>query len=182
MRPDRIIVGEVRGEEAKTMFTAMDTGHNGVLGTLHANNTKEAIIRLKSEPMSIPESNLPLLNLILAIKRQYVPGKGIKRFVSELAEIERMENKVLLSNIFEHEPDSEKIQRTSVPSRTVETISKALGVEKKEVMDEINLRKNVLEWFERNGIESYLDVTQSIQKYYENPDEFINKLYKDSKK
>ena len=182
MRPDRIIVGEVRGEEARTMFTAMDTGHNGLLGTLHANNSKEAIIRLKSEPMSIPESNLPLLNLIVTIKKQFDTKKGITRFVSEIAEIERMDNKVLLSNIFEYDKDDEEINRSSVPSRTIENIAKAMGVEKSKISDEISLRGKILEYMLDQGIEDYKETSQYIQKYYENPDELIDKVYKNSKK
>ncbi|MDD4983358.1 MAG: ATPase, T2SS/T4P/T4SS family [Candidatus ainarchaeum sp.] len=181
MRPDRIIVGEVRGEEARTMFTAMDTGHNGLLGTLHANNSKEAIIRLKSEPMSIPESNLPLLNLIVTIKKQFDTKKGITRFVSEIAEIERMDNKVLLSNVFEYDKDDDKANRSSVPSRTLENVAKAMGVEKVKIYDEIELREKILEFLLNKGIEEYKEITQYIQKYYEDPEELINKLYSEKK-
>ena len=48
MRPDRIIVGEVRGGEALDMLQAMNTGHDGSMSTLHANNARDAIIRLET--------------------------------------------------------------------------------------------------------------------------------------
>src|SRR3546814_3734355 len=47
MRPDRIILGEVRGAEAVDMLQAMNTGHDGSLGTLHANRPREALTRLE---------------------------------------------------------------------------------------------------------------------------------------
>src|SRR5216684_7972409 len=47
MRPDRIIVGEVRSEEALDMLQAMNTGHDGSLTTIHANNPREAVSRLE---------------------------------------------------------------------------------------------------------------------------------------
>jgi pilus assembly protein CpaF len=47
MRPDRIIVGEVRGEEALDMLQAMNTGHDGSLTTIHANSPRDAISRLE---------------------------------------------------------------------------------------------------------------------------------------
>jgi pilus assembly protein CpaF len=58
MRPDRIVVGEVRGGEALDMLQAMNTGHDGSLTTIHANNPRDAIARL--ETMSLmAEVNLP---------------------------------------------------------------------------------------------------------------------------
>jgi pilus assembly protein CpaF len=48
MRPDRILVGEVRGGEAFDMLQAMNTGHQGSLTTLHANSPEDALIRLES--------------------------------------------------------------------------------------------------------------------------------------
>ena len=48
MRPDRIICGEVRGEEALDMLQAMNTGHDGSMCTLHANSPREAITRLEN--------------------------------------------------------------------------------------------------------------------------------------
>ena len=52
MRPDRIIVGEVRGAEANEMLQAMNTGHPGSMCTLHANNPRDALIRLENMLMS----------------------------------------------------------------------------------------------------------------------------------
>ncbi len=68
MRPDRIIVGEVRGEEATDMLQAMNTGHNGSLSSGHANSAKDMILRL--ETMMLMGSTLPLV----AIRRQIAAG------------------------------------------------------------------------------------------------------------
>ncbi|RPI29720.1 MAG: CpaF family protein [Acidobacteria bacterium] len=58
MRPDRIIVGEVRGEEAVDMLQAMNTGHEGSLTTIHANNPRDALLRLETM-VSMANLNLP---------------------------------------------------------------------------------------------------------------------------
>lgn len=59
MRPDRIIVGEVRGGEAFDMMQAMNTGHNGSMTTIHANSAYDAVHRVESM-MQMAETNLPL--------------------------------------------------------------------------------------------------------------------------
>lgn len=65
MRPDRIIVGEVRGEEALDMLQAMNTGHDGSLTTVHANSPRDAISRLEMM-VNMANANIP----IRAIRRQ----------------------------------------------------------------------------------------------------------------
>ncbi len=65
MRPDRIVVGEVRGEEALDMLQAMNTGHDGSLTTVHANSPRDAIARLETM-VGMGNANLPMN----AIRRQ----------------------------------------------------------------------------------------------------------------
>jgi archaeal flagellar protein FlaI len=167
MRPDRIIVGEVRGEEAQTLFTAMDTGHNGILGTLHANNPKETILRLKSHPMDVPETNLPLLNLIIEVDKHFDPKTGLNRYVNAVAELERLEDKVLLSNIFEYDLDEKQLFKTNVPSRIIEKIAEIAGKTKNDIKKELEIREEILDEMVKEKIFDYLDVNKIIKKYYE---------------
>ncbi len=62
MRPDRIIIGECRGEETFEMLQAMNTGHNGSMSTLHANTPRDAVARLESMIMMGPV-NMPLITI-----------------------------------------------------------------------------------------------------------------------
>lgn len=71
MRPDRIIVGEVRGEEAVDMLQALNTGHEGSLSTAHANSARDMLSRL--ETMTLMGMDLPLE----AIRRQIASGVDI---------------------------------------------------------------------------------------------------------
>ena len=65
MRPDRIIVGEVRSSEAATLLTAMNTGHDGSFGSLHANTAMETITRMINPPMNVPPIMLTGFDLII---------------------------------------------------------------------------------------------------------------------
>ncbi len=110
MRPDRIIIGECRGEETFEMLQAMNTGHNGSMSTLHANTPRDAIARLESMIMMGPV-NMPLftirrniasaINLIIQVSRMN-DGTRKVRYISEIMGMEG-EN-IVLQNIFSFKP------------------------------------------------------------------------------
>ncbi len=181
MRPDRIILGEVRGPEAQTLFVAMDTGHKGSMGTLHSNTAKDLLIRLKSSPMSVPESMLPLLDLILVQSKYYIRGKGIIRRINQITELTSLEGKPLLANIFEWDKKNDEIKRTNIPSHTIELLAERTAKTKKEVLQEIGIRKRILNWLLEHNVTSTPKVETIIQKYYHNPEEILQEVINNSK-
>ncbi len=176
MRPDRLIVGEVRGQEAETLFVAMDTGHRGCLGTLHSNSSKELIIRLKSHPMNVPDSLISLLDLVIVQYRAYVAGKGIERRILHVTEVSSMDGKPLLSNIYEWDRSSDTAKRTNVPMRMIESLAEKLMKNKKDVEREIKVRQKILEWMLDNNIRAMSDVETVIQRYYYNPESILREV------
>jgi pilus assembly protein CpaF len=84
MRPDRIILGEVRGEEAMDMLGAMNTGHEGSMATLHANTPREALTRLENM-ISMAAPNLPPK----AMRQQISSAVGVVVQVSRLTDGKR---------------------------------------------------------------------------------------------
>ena len=83
MRPDRIIVGEVRGEEAADMMTALNSGHEGSLCTLHANSCADMITRL--EMMILAGMNLPME----AVQRMIASGVDVLIFLGRMKDRSR---------------------------------------------------------------------------------------------
>lgn len=126
MRPDRLIMGEVRGEEAESLFNAMNVGHSA-MGTLHANSPNEAIARLTNPPMNVPKNMLPLIDLIVLEQKIRTP-QGLKRRIISVAEVERSEVGVSFSEIFTHDPKTDRITRTDVPSQKEEKLAKLSGL------------------------------------------------------
>lgn len=119
MRPDRIILGEVRGGEAFDLLQAMNTGHDGSMGTLHANTPREALTRMENL-IGMAGVNLPskavrtqiagAVNLIVQISRM---RDGVRR-ITHLTEIVGMEGDVIITQdlfVFEFkgEDDSGKL-------------------------------------------------------------------------
>jgi pilus assembly protein CpaF len=106
MRPDRIIVGEVRGEEALDMLQAMNTGHDGSLTTIHANTPRDALSRLETMvamgSLNIPESALrrqiaSAIDVVVQVSRL---SDGTRKVIS-LAEITGMEGDIVsMQDIF----------------------------------------------------------------------------------
>ncbi len=113
MRPDRIVLGEVRGSEAVDMLAAMNTGHEGSLATIHANTPRDALSRLENmfsmAGWNVSTKNLraqiaSAIHLIVQMERQ---EDGKRRMVS-ISEINGMEGDIItMSEIF-------KFQRQSV--------------------------------------------------------------------
>jgi pilus assembly protein CpaF len=106
MRPDRIIVGEVRGEEALDMLQAMNTGHDGSLTTIHANSPRDALYRLDTM-VAMANLNIPdravrqqiasAVNMLLQISRM---ADGTRKIVA-ISEITGMEQDVItMQDIF----------------------------------------------------------------------------------
>jgi flagellar protein FlaI len=182
MRPDRLIVGEVRGEEALTLFNAMDVGHRGSLGTIHANNARETIVRLENPPMAIPSAMLPLLDIIVVMGRHIVEGKGMIRNVTQISEVTRMESKVLLGSVYERNPQSNQLAKTDIPSHSFEVLSEIIGVEKSVLKKEMLVRKSILEWMLKSNITENASVLQVIQQYYIDPETILKAITSDLEK
>jgi pilus assembly protein CpaF len=115
MRPDRIILGEVRGPEAIDLLQAMNTGHDGSMGTLHANRPREALTRLENM-VTMGVANLPpkairsqiagSLQLIVQISRM---RDGIRR-ITHITEVMGMEGEVVVTqDLFTYEFKGETV-------------------------------------------------------------------------
>jgi len=85
-RPDRIIVGEIRGEEGAIAFQAMQTGH-GVMSTFHAASVEKLIQRLTGEPINIPKAYVDNLDVVIIQKAVRAPGAGMVRRITSINEI-----------------------------------------------------------------------------------------------
>jgi archaeal flagellar protein FlaI len=128
MRPDRIIVGEVRGPEAQTLFTAMNTGHRGCAGTLHANSARECLNRVTSEPMAVPLSQTIGLDMVLVQERRYLNGKP-QRVVTEIAELAGFgSTSARINQLYAFESQRNQLLSTGIPSRLRTTICAEAGV------------------------------------------------------
>ncbi|MEM3695161.1 MAG: type II/IV secretion system ATPase subunit [Candidatus Bathyarchaeia archaeon] len=174
-RPDYIIVGEVRGEEAYTLFQAMATGHLG-MSTIHAESVEAVINRLESEPMNIPKSLIAMTDVIMVMTRTEIEGRPARRATTttEVVEFDRKKKSIVTEDVFRWNPHEDKFV-FSGRSMLLEEHMHKMGVSEDDVRRELHRRKTVLEWMVREGIRRYTDVANVIREYYANPNRIFQK-------
>jgi flagellar protein FlaI len=174
-RPDYIIVGEVRGEEAYTLFQAMATGHLG-LSTIHAESVDAVINRLRSEPMNIPKPLIAMTNVIMVMTRTEIEGKPARRAAAtaEIVEIDPKNKNILTEEVFRWIPKSDAFVfsgRSTILTRNM----RKLDISEEDIRRELHQRKTILEWMVREGIRRHMDVANVIREYYANPNRIFQK-------
>jgi len=164
-RPDYIIVGEVRGEEAYALFQAVATGHGGIC-TMHADSLDHAVKRLTSEPMNVAEAYIPLMNIGIYVSRVELPrrkmGLTFGRRVRNVWEIIDYGEYNLIS---EWSPTEDMFQTNLEESHLLEEIALKKGLTKEGVLFEIQKRERYLKHLLRSGKRSQEEVTEAIMKY-----------------
>ncbi len=113
MRPDRIIIGEVRGPEAFDMLQAMNTGHDGSMSTIHANNSRDALSRIENmvlmgslglPAVAIRQQIVSALDAIVQVQRM----RDGKRRITQITEVVGLEGDVVvLQDLFRFDYDGE---------------------------------------------------------------------------
>jgi pilus assembly protein CpaF len=130
MRPDRIIIGEVRGAEALDMLQAMNTGHDGSLSTVHANAPRDALSRLETMVLmagfdlpakAIREQVASALDLIVQIERNHDGS----RYISHLTEVVGMEGDIVtLQDIYRWDHTTKALVSTGIRPEFVDELDR----------------------------------------------------------
>ncbi len=166
MRPDRVIVGEVRHAEAFSLFTAMNTGHDGSLGTVHANSSKETVVRVTSPPMNVPELMLSALDFVVVLQRIHDRKKGTVRRIIEISEVTGvLEEKTQIQTIFERKPTEDRLVRTSVPSKYLAKLMRYTGMTKQQVDSELKKREAFLNKLVNANVRDMGELSSAIKDY-----------------
>ncbi len=175
-RPDILIVGEVRGQEAYVLFQALATGHGGMC-TMHAEDLDSAVKRLTQKPMDIAPAYIPLMNIVLTVRRVHLEKrKGERRAHRRVVYVDEIADYEDYRNVFKWRPAKDDFVSTLNNSVMLASISEHVGLTRKELIKEIERRKKVLHWMRVRGIRSYKDVANIIAEYYSRPKEFYKRI------
>ena len=175
MRPDRIILGEMRKhEEAMVLFEAMHTGHS-VYATVHADSAPETISRLTNPPISIPANLLKAVNLNVVMFRDR--KKGIRR-ISQVAEFDTEGDRANSNIIYRWVPEKDQIIVHRESMRFFEDLSRHTGLSESDIKKELEERKKILDWLIKNNLRSIKEVGNTIELFYQNKEKLTEMMRK----
>lgn len=184
MRPDRIVVGEIRrSSQAEVLFEAMHTGHS-VYATLHADTVDQTLRRITNPPISIPDVLLEALDIIVVQHRDR--RKGIRRVyqVAELLPIHKENEVRIKTNLLHRALPNGNIIAVNKTKRVFDTLNMHTGMSRKEMSHEINNKTKILKWLTKYNINTVNEVGKVVAEYYTNEDTVLKfvKQNKDPKK
>ena len=160
MRPDRIIVGEIRRkEEAQVLLEAMHTGHS-VYATIHANNAEETIMRLTNPPIDIPKEMISALGLICVQNRNRRTGK---RRTLQIAEILPGGDAHVILQLNARDDFLEKISESQTVYKRLELYT---GLSIDMINKDLTEKKQILQWMITNKFFSIEQVGKVMSQYY----------------
>jgi len=174
MRPDMIIIGEVRGAEAKDMLTAMNVGKIA-MSTIHASTARDVITRLEHTPMNVEMDILPLIDAIIIVSQVNENGKFVRK-ITQVSEISGIETQVLLSDLYTYDYKTHK-SSDILPSVTYrDTLSKLTGYTPTEIVIEEQRRGKILQRLNELGIRDLKGINEFVKEYYDNPEHALAKI------
>ena len=180
MRPDILVVGEVRGEEAYVLFQAISTGHGG-LCTLHADDVTSAIQRLTSKPMDVPPAFIPFLDLVFTVRRIAIPtpGGGFRN-VRRVLSVDEVTGVGNYTRMFKWDASSDK--QIASPFKTsvkIPKLARDTGLSIPDLITEIQKRGIVLRWAQQREIRNFRELSQIFEDYRAHPKELYEKAISD---
>jgi flagellar protein FlaI len=178
-RPEYIIVGEVRGKEAQTLFQAMSTGHV-TYSTIHADSVSSVVHRIENPPLDVPRNMLSALDIVCIQVQARVGGKRIRRSkqIVEILDIDPRTNELITNEVFKWRSATDEINYSG-KSYILEEIMEAKGWTDNRMREELKRRQEVLEWMRIKKIRHYKDVSKILISYHRDPEAVIEKVRKD---
>ena len=180
-RPEYVIVGEVRGVEAFTLFQAISVGHAS-LSTVHAGSIAELLHRIENEPMNIPRVLFQALDAVAFPAQVSVNRNRVRRVVgvTEVLDVDATTKELLTNDVFRWEPTADAFTYLG-RSFVFEEICERAGKKLEELTAEVRRKEAFLRLMEENQLSYYRDVSGAIASYYVDPVEAIRRLERSGK-
>lgn len=180
-RPEYIIVGEIRGKEAMTLFQSMNTGHT-TYSTMHAETINTVISRLEGDPINIPRVMIQALDILCIQKLIQLSDKRVRRLdtMIEFVGLDPHTQDLRFDDIYTYDPKTDHF-KIGGKSHVLDSIMERRGWDEKKIESELKNRTKILEYMVKEEMDEY-DVASLIQKYYVDPTKIMTLVTKSTKK
>ena len=174
-RPEFIVVGEVRGDEAVTLFQAMNTGHT-TFSTMHADSVQTVINRLENDPINVPRPMVTSLDVLWVQVLGRSGGERVRRAktVAEIEGIDQRTGELDYSNTYEWNSNGDTFAERN--SALLEEIRDERGWGESELLEELRNRRRFLKYLQGEDITDYRRFTAMVNKYYADPAEVMDRI------
>ena len=172
-RPDYIVMGEIRGEEGRTAFQVMSTGHT-TYTTFHADSVGEVIKRFTTDPINVSKTLFTALDLVSIQTQTRVDGHKVRRnkVLTEINEYSPENDEINVRDVYEWRAETDNyIQMGS--SSTLEEIKFDRGWSDERLNEELFKRKIVLAYLIQNGLNTYTEVAATVQAFINDPETIL---------
>ena len=169
-RPEYLVIGEIRGEEAATFFQAIAVGHGG-LATIHGESIHHVVRRLRSPPLNVAPELIPLVKVIV-LNRNFNLPEGLARRVAEVVEVSGVNlerGTVTLNRLATYDPATGRWE-VSGKSVLLETISERTGMPISQLRIEWDRRSTIMEYLALSKKYTMKEVIEYVRKYRVDPD------------
>ncbi len=174
-RPEYILVGEVRGAEAVTLFQAMNTGHT-TFSTMHADSIETVINRLENEPINVPRAMVQSLDMLSIQTQVRLDGQRVRRskVIGELRGIDQRTGELDYASAFEWNPNTDIF--ASNDSDLIEEIQAERGWSRGKLLAELKNRRRLLSFLREQDVTDYRRFTALINEYYADADRVLDRI------
>lgn len=177
MRPDQIVMGEVRGSEGQDLLQGMSTGHSGIT-TFHANSVDKVVHRFTTDPISAAKPLFASLDLICVQTETQVDGTRVRRAtnLSEVNGYDTDTDSIDIDTLYEWTPQEDGyVSKKSTPG-ILANIQQQKGWSDDQLQAELMKRKAVLTYLSLNGISDYQDVAAVIQAFIQDQETILTHI------
>ncbi len=174
-RPEYIIVGEVRGAEAVTLFQAMNTGHT-TFSTMHADSIETVINRLENEPINVPRAMVQSLDMLSIQTLTRMDSERVRRakVIGEIGGIDQRTGELDYSSAFKWNPETDQFRRSD--STLMDEIQNERGWSRAALLREIKRRERFLDLLGSLGVNGYRQFTALVNEYYADPERVMSRI------
>ena len=178
-RPDYIVMGEIRGEEGRTLFQVMSTGHT-TYTTFHADSVGEVLKRFTTDPINVSKTMFTALDLVSIQTSTRVQGDKVRRnkSLTEINHYDAENDEINVQDVYQWQAEGDEFLKMG-SSNTVEDIKFDRGWTNAELNDELFKRRVVLAYLIDRGLNTYTQVAATLQAFINDEETILALMARD---